>query len=464
MISSLLLIALAVTDSPVREPSALSLGEVLRSADEVFPSLVGTRADLEIAEGDSLAAAGGFDPVWRTRLWTTPVSGYPQTRLDSVIEVPTPLWGASFFAGYRLGLGKIPDYYRERETLSAGEVRAGAVVPVLRNGPIDRRRASLARAELGQQLAGLSVEQQRLEVSRLAAFRYWDWVAAGQRRELARELLQLARDRDAQLAGRAKEGEVAEFDRQDNQRALAQRQALLVQAQRGLEQASFELSLYLRDAEGQPLMPEEPRLPQGFPGVDLTLRERASVEEALARRPDVQRVLAQKKQQEVELALQKNQLLPALDVGVTFIQDIGTTQFPELAPLAKPELEVNALLEIPLAYRAPLGRIRAARAALNKLDAQLRLARDRVAVDVNDALSALSAASERLGFTRQEVELSHQLEQGERTRFELGDSTLLFVNLREQAAAEARLREIDSLAELHKASAALRAALALPPG
>lgn len=440
----------------------LSLAEVLQSADEVFPSIVATRADVDAADGERLAAAGGFDPTWRTRAWTSPISGYPQTRVDSVVEAPTPLWGASFFAGYRLGLGKIPDYYRERETWSAGELRAGAVVPLLRNGPIDRRRASLARAELGQQLAGLSLEQQRLEVSRLAAFRYWDWVAAGLRRELARSLLQLARDRDAQLGARANAGDVPAFDRQDNQRALAQREALLVQAQRSVEQAAFELSLYLRDAAGQPLLPDDARMPLGFPAPDASLADRANVDEALARRPDVQRLLAQKKQQELELAFQKNQLLPALDVGVTFTQDFGGTQRPELEPIGKPELEVNALLEVPLLYRAPLGRIQAARAGLSKLDAQLQLARDRVGVDVRDALSALRAAQERIGFSQREVEVSLELEKGERTRFSLGDSTLLFVNLREQTTAEARLREIDARGDFQKALAALRVALALP--
>ena len=356
---------------------------------------------------------------------------------------------------------KIPDYYRERETLSGGELRAGAVVPLIRNGPIDRRRANLARAELGQQLAGLSLDQQRLELARLAAFRYWDWVAAGQRRELARALLQLAKDRDAQLNARAQAGEVPVFDRQDNQRALAQREAVLVQARRGVEQASFELSLFLRDDAGQPLQPGDARLPRIFPEPDRSLREGASLDEALSRRPELKRLLAQKKQQEVELAFQKNQLLPGLDVGVMYTQDLGNTPRPELQPLGKPELEVSAVLDVPLLFRAPLGRIQSARAGVKRLDAQLQLARDRVAVDVRDALSALGAAEERITFTRREVAVSVDLERGERTRFELGDSTLLFVNLREQAAAEARAREIDALADFHKAAAALRAALAL---
>jgi outer membrane protein TolC len=463
VIAALLALALAAGDAPVKGPGPLALGDVLKSADEVFPSIVATRNDLEIADAERLTAAGGFDPVWRTRFYTAPISGYPHTRLESVVEVPTPLWGATFFGGYRFGAGDIPVYYRERETLSLGELRAGAVVPILRNGPIDRRRALTARAELGQQLAGLTLEQQRLEVSRLAAYRYWDWVAAGRRRELARSLLQLAKDRDVQLSKRATAGDVPVFDRQDNQRALAQREAFYVQAQRGVEQASFELSLYLRDEQGQPLMPDEARLPERFPEPDLAIQQQADIDAALSRRPDVQRLVTQKKQQEIELAFQKNQLLPGLDVGAIFTQDIGDTQREELQKLKKPELEFSVVLDVPILYRAPIGRINGARAALSKLDAQLQLARDRVSVDVRDALSALAAANDRITYTRQEVDVSMVLEKGERTRFELGDSTLLFVNIREQATAEARMREIDSLNDFQKALAALRVALALPP-
>lgn len=459
MISFVLLTVVTASDAPIRPQGELLLHEVLRRADEAFPSLAAARFDVEGADGDRLSAEGAFDPMWRTRVFSAPISGYPQTRLDSVIEVPTPLWGASFFAGYRLGVGKIPDYYRERETLSGGEMRAGAVVPLLRNGPTDRRRATLARAELSQHLAGQSLVQQRLEVARLAGFRYWDWVAAGHRREIARTLLQTARDRDAQVAVRVKEGDVPLFEREDNLRALAQREAQLVQAQRAVEYNSLELSLFLRDSAGAPLAPEVERLPRVFPEPELATPEAPSLDAALARRPEVERLQTQKKQQELEVGLQKNQLLPALDLGVTFTQDFGNTPRPELEPLAKPELEVSAMLEVPLAYRAPLGRLQAARAGLARLEAQLQLARDRVAMELRDANSALSAATDRIVFARREVEVAMRLENGERTRFELGDSTLLFLNLREQATAEARLREVDSLSDYQKARVALRAAM-----
>ncbi len=446
-------------DAAVRSSTALlSLDVVIDSTLETYPVLLAARADVEAADGDRLAAAGAFDPQWRTRAWNVPIGSYPQTRVDTIIEAPTPLWGTSFFGGYRFGSGKIQSYYGERETWSLGELRAGAVVPLIRNGPIDRRRATEARAVLAQSIAGLSRQQQELELVRLATNRYWEWVAAGTRRAVARALFDIARERDAQLATRAGVGDVAEFDRQDNKRALVQREALLVQAQRGVEQAALELSLFLRDGEGNPRMPiddELPRLPDSLltPDVDL--------DAALARRPDVARLLDQKRAAEVELRFQQNQLLPSLDVGIAVSGDLGTRSAESYTPTQGTELEINAVLEVPLLFRAPVGRIQASRAALSKIDTQLRLARDRVSVEVRDGQSALKAALERVTLARQEVEVSLQLERGERKRFELGDGSLLFVNLREQTTVEARLREVDALLDGQRALASMRAALAL---
>lgn len=441
--------------------SPLSLGEVLSSADAMFPQLTAARADVDAAEAEVLSSDGAFDPLWKTSATGVPVSGYPQVRVDSVIEAPTPLWGARFFGGYRYGAGKFQTYYGGRETWTGGELRAGAAVPILRNGPIDRRRANQARAELGRAIASFSVEQQRIELARMATVRYWEWVAAGQRREIARELLKIAVDRNKQLESRTGAGDVARFDQQDNLRALVQREQLLVASQRSLDQAAFELSLYLRDENGDPLMPLETQLPNALPRpAEL---EAPAPDEVLARRPDYQRMLNQKKQAEVELRFAKNQLLPALDIAGVVSQDLGVSPRPEADSLGKTEVEVSALLEVPLLYRAPIGRVRAAEAALARVNAQLRFAGDRVSVDLRDAKNALDAAAQRIEWARQEVEVSQKLENGERTRFDLGDSTQFLVNLREQTTVEAQLREVDAVLDAHRARANLLAASAQMP-
>jgi outer membrane protein TolC len=179
---------------------------------------------------------------------------------------------------------------------------------------------------------------------------------------------------------------------------------------------------------------------------------------ALEARPEVQRLSDQVGQYDLELRVLRNQLLPALDFTTTVSQDLGRSPSAKYDSLGKTELEFSLLLEVPLLYNAPLGRITAASAARAKLVAQLGFARERVEVELRDARSALDAARERVRLTRREIELATLLERGEQTRFELGESTLLIVNLREQASAEARLREVDALVEFHKALASLKAA------
>ncbi len=75
-----------------------------------------------------------------------------------------------------------------------------------------------------------------------------------------------------------------------------------------------------------------------------------------------------------------------------------------------------------------------------------------------DARSAVEAALERLSLARGEYDAARELAQAERERFELGASTLFVVNLRELAAASARLKVAGSLADSHKALAVYQAA------
>jgi outer membrane protein TolC len=458
--------ALASTDG------ALELPQVLAAADRAFPTVAAAIADVVAADAEALAAQGGFDPVLRGRAFLTPpgLGAYPQIRSDLTLDIPIPATGVNAFAGYRFGapLGndkngnpnQVQSYYQERLTFLLGEVRAGVSVPLLRNLWIDRRRATVQRTELGQEAAKQAETLQRIEIARLAAFRYWDWVAAGMRREVARDLLRIARDRDRQLATRVKTGDVPLFDQQDNLRAVAQRESLVVQAQRQVEQTRFELSLYWRSDDGQPQQPTDEQMPRGIPTPDPSFGDGATIDDALARRPDLRRLVIQQRQQEIELSLQKNQLFPLIDLGAIVTQDFGPvgTADPKLATT---EVEFGAIIDVPLLYRLPRGRIQAAEAQLSRLEAQLQLLRDRVGVDVKDALSALAAARERVKFTRQEVDVAQKLEAGERQKFELGDSNLLFVNIRETQTAEARLREIDALTDYHRAVASFRAAMAL---
>jgi outer membrane protein, heavy metal efflux system len=447
-----------VTPPPPPTSGSLTLPDVLGRVEQSYPLLRATELDRDVAEADLLSAEGGFDSSWKTKASTTPLGYYQYHRLDTAVEVPTTLWGSRFFAGYRLGVGDFPSYYGSYETLSRGEVRAGASVPLIRNGPTDRRRATIARAEAGREVADQGVQQQRITLRRAATLRYWDWVAAGRRLAILRKLLATAVERDAALGVRVERGDLPAIERVDNQRTILSRQSQLVSAERGLQQAGFELSLFLRAEDGNPLLPSPDRLPPGLPEpTPVAGTEQDMVDAALRRRPELARYDAQRKQMEAELSYAKNQRLPGLDVQVMASRDLG----PDDAAYARRPtvVEASVLLDIPLQNRTATGRADAASANLARIAAQTRFARDRIVADVRDARSALDTARQRVDVARREVSLAGELERAERSRFELGDSTLLIVNLREQASADAALREVDALLDYQRAIAAQQAAV-----
>ena len=451
----------APTDAATTESSeVLELNDVVRSVEERFPAILAAEEERLAAEGERLAAAGGFDPSWRTSGVLAPIGGYPSGRFDTVVEQPLPFWGSSVFAGYRMGLGDFPVYDGKLATNRYGEVRAGARINLLRDGPIDRRRANIQRAEIGVDAAARSVDQQRLDAVRLGTFRYWDWVGAGRKVALSQAWLDLARTRDAGLARRVQVGDLAEMERLDNQRSILQRTTHLVAAQRTLEQAAIELSMYLRTESGASVLPRPTRLPRQIP--EPTTFDPARLAEAeriaIERRPDLARIDLQRQQAEVEQRYATNQQRPAIDVVIMGAKDFG----PGDPKQDKPALEAGVMIDIPLLNRTAKGRAHAASAQVRRVETQAKLLRDRVVADVRDSVSALVTAEERVKTLRTEVDMARALATQEARRLELGEGNVLLVNLREQAALDASLRYVDALVDWHKAMAAYRAATATP--
>jgi len=439
--------------------AVLGVDEVVRAALARSPQIAAAEQERAIASADVLSAEGGFDPSWKTRASIVPVSPYEHRRLETVIEQPTAIWGTRTFAGYRIGRGDFAVYDGKLATAEYGEVRGGLTVPLLRDGPIDRRRAGIQRAELGTELAKLTVEQQRIEIARLAAFRYWEWAAAGRRVSIAHSLLEMAVARDAGLALRVERGDLPALERMENLRAIAQRQAQLAAAERSLQSATIELSLYFRQPDGTPIMPPRERLPRELPEARPTAPRNAEDERrAVGQRPDVRRLEVAAEQSKVDIVLARNQQKVAIDVFGAVSRDLGPGDPKRFGT----ELEVGVMLDVPILNRVQEGREQAAQAVLARTTAQARLARDRVRADVRDAASAMDMARERALAARSEVDVAARLVDGERRRFEQGEGTLLIVNLREQALAEAELREVEALGDFQRAAASYRAAVGEP--
>lgn len=459
-------VAEAPSRPPQPGPAPLTLAEVLRSVHAYYPLVAVAEHERTIAEGKLLSSYGNFDLGLQIDDRTNHGT-YDNNLANFGVNQPLAFMGASVFAGYRQGEGLFPTYYLNRLTADGGEFRAGVLLPLLRDRSIDARRANLWKSILDRDAAEPSIQLQRIDIARNATRAYWYWVAAGRRVQIARQVLEIALKRDQQLAQLIQQGRLAPIERVDNRRSIVGRQATLVSATRALQQAAIALSLYLRDAGGNPLLANVDRLPE-FPQLpELPSEEglQRDLQAALARRPELQKLSLLRQRNEIELRQAENQILPALNLSLRGAQDVGGGVSPLSGAkgLNRAEYEAALVIDMPVQRREARGKVLATRGNLAQIQARLQMARDRVAAELRDAVSIMRQAAELEERARVSIDLTRQMEQAEASRYQRGQSNLLLVTIREMMTAEAQSQQVDAVAEFYRGLAEYLAAIGVDP-
>lgn len=438
----------------------LTLDEVLNIVELYHPKLRGAEIGRQIALAKRLEKQGAFDPVFstgvdylrfNTELDAKTLRGKTaSTRIaDAGVELLTRS-GIKLGAGTRFNLGKVKSPLAP--TGDGGEYFLEFKMPLLRGWRINEKSAAERQALLGEPLAETEFQTARLDLLLKAATSYWDWVATRQKLDVARNLLALAEFRSLAVRDRVNAGDLPRIDSVEAELEVQRRQGNVVKADRDLQKAALKLSLFLWLPNGGPApVPQEANIPQHTPPPIVFTSDSAEAGKRLAleRRPELRAVAINKDIAEVELALAKNQRRPALDLAFSPGRDTG---FGGIGNTVKAGISFT----LPLRQRSADGRISAATLKMQKLDLDLKNERQRIATEVLDAISAINTTYDRYRTAQAEVELAVRLEQGEREKFALGDSTLFLVNQRERATAEARVKLIEVQAEYQQAVAVFR--------
>lgn len=434
-------------------PIPFSLDELHARIDRTHPLLRGAGAEKTIARGKMLKALGAFEPtlVNDTELErfiprNDPGSGTQTVGYnDTLVEALHP-WGLKGSAGFRQAIGdaRIPD-------LSFGggnqQVVLGGFLPLLRGLMINPERAELQRSELADPLAEIKISQTRQDLFLAAAHQFWEWVSAAKLLDVQKRAVAVAEARYKQVEERAKAGVIAPIDVTEVGQEVHRRREVAIAARRLLEQEQFKLSMFLWE-NGSPAIPPVDRVPE-FPAASRAL----TVEEVIARkldamkeRPEVKELEVEARINNIDLALAKNNLLPSLDL--------------EAAPARSPEKFVLGLgyrfgveLRVPLFQRRGRGEVLQAQGQAERLVMAQQYRENQVLVDVDNALSAIERARERIEEASQALRLVEIVEEGERYRFSLGTSSVLFVNLRERNTIDSENQVIRAKAEYYKALA-----------
>lgn len=428
--------------------SPLRLEEVLRSSATHAPAILEAMTRERQADGRRLTAEGAFDIVFEGEGQARPFGYYDGSLIEGRVNRPLSTNGGGLYAGYRVSRGDFPIYYDENYTNRLGEFKVGAIFSLMRDRFIDERRTRLGLASQDVDIARLDREMVAIGVQRRAVAAYQSWVGAGMRVAIYRDLLALASERQESIERQIALGARPALLGVENRQNIVRRRTLLVRAEQELANAANALSFFLRNGDGEPVVPASSRLPSEFPV--LRLPPISDARERAMSRPDLDAILVRLDQAAARQRLAENDILPRLDVRAELSQDVGPVGLGG-ASRSPAEAIVGVRFSLPLERRAARGRIADAAAEADGLRRRRQMVEDQILVEVNGLAIDVTAAEAILSLAGDEVTLAARMADAERRRFQLGASDFLVVNLREEAAADARLRQVD--AEFRRASA-----------
>jgi len=431
---------------PVSPPSSQSgpllLDDVLRSSAAHFPTILQAFANERAAAGDVLTADGAFDLVFAadgfdrvSGVWTGRVVN---TELRQNLR---PL-GGTLYGGYRRSDGFFPIYENVNFTNTGGELKVGAIFSLLRDRAIDDRRFRTADARLALEQAELDSLLTHIGVQHRAILAYWRWVIAGRQLDVYDDLLRIAEQRQAGLEEQVRRGAIAEIFLAENLQNIMRRQRLATQARRDFMTAANALSMFYRDAAGSPLIPQERRLPPDEmlePISALDIGAAPPIADALAQRPELARLRVALDRARRRIELNRNELQPRFDVRAEVSHDLG-----DIAEGGSTFDSTDAIVgfrfSVPFQRSEARGRLQKARAEAEALTQRRREAMERMEIELRNILIDLDVSLQVAAIAEGEVEQALIMQRAENQRFAQGASDFFLVNVREETAADTRIR------------------------
>lgn len=441
----------------------LKLTDVVASLYRSYPEILRAQQLLPMAGGQLLAAYGSYDTKFHAHSLSEPTGFYENYRSGLGVARQT-WWGGYVSAGYRIGRGFYQPWYKERQTDDAGEFKLGMAQPLLQGRALDPQRVAVFQASLQQQAATPMVQETILAISRDAVSVYWDWVSAGAVLKAQEELLELAERRGRQFESGVKAGMFAEIDLILNRQLIAERRADLVKARQKLRVTSYKLALFLRNENGDPLVPADEWLPKRFPEIQTQseFNFNTDLAAAISRRPEPQILEYELRHVQWDRRLATNDLLPRFDFVTEMSQDMGepATKSDDKGEF---ELVIGFQSEVPIQRRKARGKLRETNAKIVGINEKIRLVRDKIAMDLRTAQANLVNSQQIVNQSAIALEAAFDTQRRYEKGFQKGYIDLIYLNILETKTNEVEIKLIEAQRDWFTALGEFQVALGLDP-
>lgn len=407
-------------------------------------------ANLQNRQGELTlrSARGGFDPVAQAKFKEKFFQEkYYYTLFDGGISLPT-ITGITVDAGLTNNDGTT-FLNAEDFTPDGGTGYLGVTIPLGKGLFIDENRAQLAMAKQQREQFEALSELTQNELNLEAAMAYWYWYEAYYQLEALKNALVIAEERLSYVVSTFELGENAMID---TIKAFVQKQEIQHANLKGFQDqqnAHWKLmsfiwsdSLFLK----QNLIPE-PFTPQQIQKV-LT-----QVQEVDATNPNLRFYLAKINEANISRRLKADKLKPMLDFNYTLLTN---SVVPDFNGFGNSQVW-GVGFKFPLFLRTERADLKLAKIKIDQLTNEFDEKQRDLNMKLNAQLYELSNLNVQLDVVQKSLSAYEQLLSAERTKFELGESTLFELNLWEQKLLEAQLKYIQTYTKLNTGVAKLNA-------
>jgi outer membrane protein TolC len=347
--------------------------------------------------------------------------------------------------------------------------------PLLRNYGRNINDTAIRIARNNREMSEIDFETQMIDLVTSAQTIYWDLVYQREEIRVRKQSLDLAEKTLSDNKRQVQIGTMAPIDVVQAEAAVAQRQEQMVTTSFVADQTQDRVKGLMTNLPDPALILAQlsPTDPPRRPNTDDVMPLQDAIKYALESRPELRAADKQLQNSDIQLAYNKNQLLPSLNVVAGFTQNgVGGVQrqrsqlggeevvsitrggltdaFGQLFGYNYTGYSVGFNLSIPLSnksvraeYSKTLTDKQAISARRNKLVQQ-------IALEVRNANSQVEMNRARITAAEKALELANRQLEAEQKKFQLGTSQLRFVLEEQQNVTGAQTNQIQALVNYAK--------------
>ncbi len=252
-------------------------------------------------------------------------------------------------------------------------------------------------------------------------------------------------------------GSMAEYDVTSARSRLVSREEGILFAERAVLDAENFLKQLITDENNPALLKLHLEIEPPAPAPVVVVDAATDFREALKKRPDYQQALLSVQRSGINFRLQRNQLLPRVDLVGSYGYSGNDTEFGVSRQQVRDEdfrsFSYGAVVSIPLTFTTERGRYRAAKLQLRQSETSLQSLEQDIVVRVGNAAGQIETTQKRVETASRARALAQQALDSEVKRLRAGTGNTFFVAQQQEILSDLEVREYRAQSDYRKALA-----------